>query len=60
MLANLTTVFTQVLSWLSSFVSALFTTGGSLATLQPLFFIGIAVSLVMVAVKLVRKIVWGN
>lgn len=60
MIEQLTTVFTAVLGWFGNFVTALTTSEGSLYALLPLLFIGVAVSLIMVGVKIVRKIMWGN
>ena len=40
-------------------VTALTTTGGDLYALLPLFAIGIAVSVFMVAFKAIRKVTWG-
>lgn len=60
LLGTLGSVFTKMISWLGEFTTALFTTEGALSPIAPLFFIGIAVSLIMVAVKIYRKIAWGN
>lgn len=48
--------FVQNIGW---FVGELVNTAGSLNALLPLFAIGIAISLVMVSVKIVRKLTWG-
>lgn len=42
------------------FVDAIFTAGGDLAALKELLLIGVTVSLGLVAVKFIRKIMWGN
>ena len=52
-----TTAFTSMLGCVGEFLTALMS--GSLSALLPLFAIGIAISLVMVAVKIVRKVTWG-
>lgn len=57
MLAQLSSMFTQVIAWIGEFVTAL--TSGDMAGLLPLFVIGIAVSLAMVIMKLIRKVTWG-
>ena len=49
--------FGNMLGLLGSFLSAL--TAGSLVSLLPLLAIGIAISLIMVSVKIVRKVTWG-
>lgn len=59
MFTTLGTVFTQVITWVGQFVTALTTSGGALAGLQQLFVLGIGISLLMVCAKLVRKITWG-
>lgn len=57
-LGTLTDMFTQVISYIGQFVTAL--TSGGLSGLLPLFVIGIAISLAMVIMKLVRKVTWGS
>lgn len=52
-----TTAFTSCMTLVGQFITAL--TSGALSPLLQLFAIGIAISLVMVAVKLVRKVTWG-
>lgn len=52
-------VFTQILDWIGEVVTALTATDGALGGLQELFLLGIGISVVMVAVKLIRKITWG-
>lgn len=52
------TGFTSLISMVGEFVSAL-TGEGALAELLPLFAIGIAVSVILLAIRLVRSIVWG-
>lgn len=52
-----TTAFSSMLTLVGNFITALMS--GALSSLLPLFAIGIAISLVMVAVKIVRKVTWG-
>ena len=59
LLTTLGTVFTQIVTWIGNVISAL-KTGGAWADLTALFLIGIAISIAMVAVKIIRKVVWGN
>lgn len=59
MLEQIGTVLTQFISWIGEVVTALTTTGGDLYALLPLFAIGIAVSVFMVAFKAIRKVTWG-
>lgn len=59
MLAEISNVFTQVITWLGEFLSALTGETGALAALWPLMAISIGVSVLMVCIKIVRRIVWG-
>ena len=59
LLSTLGTVFTQIVSWVGNVVDAI-NTGGAWADLLELFLIGIAISIAMVAVKIIRKVIWGN
>lgn len=54
-----TTAFSNMITLVGQFLTALTGENGALAGLLPLFAIGIAISLVMVAVKIVRKVTWG-
>lgn len=51
------TAFGSMITLVGQFLRELLT--GNLNGLLPLFAIGIAISLVMVAVKIVRKVTWG-
>lgn len=57
MLKAISDIFTQIITWIGEFVTAL--TSGSLSGLLPLFAIGIGISLAMVIMKLIRQITWG-
>ena len=59
MWAAVTSAFTSMITLVGEFMSALTGENGALAGLLPLFAIGIAISLIMVAVKIVRKVTWG-
>lgn len=59
MLDSISSTFTQIITWIGEFVTALTAESGALAPLLPLFGIGIAISLAMVIMKLIRKITWG-
>lgn len=50
---------TTVIGWIGSVIDALVTTEGELAALLPLFAVGIAISAILLGVKIVRSIVWG-
>ena len=62
LLDEVTSGISTVIGWVASVVSALIGTGtgeGQLSTLAPLFAIGIAISAILLGVKLVKSIVWG-
>lgn len=64
MLTHLGTVFTAVIGYFGNVVTALTdttsSTPGAFSVLLPLFLVGIACSLVLLGIKVIRKIVWGN
>lgn len=59
MMTALSTAFTAVVGFVGQVVTALVGESGTLTDLLPLFVIGIAISLVMVVVKIIRKVTWG-
>lgn len=59
MWAAVTDAFTSCITLVGQFLTALTSSSGALYGLLPLFAIGISISLVMVAVKIVRKVTWG-
>lgn len=59
MWAAVTEGFTSIISLVGEFVTSLTAETGGLSALLPLFGIGIAISLVLLCVKVVRSIVWG-
>lgn len=59
MLNEIGTVLTEFISWVGEVITALTTSGGALHELLPLFAIGIAVSVFMVAFKAIRRVTWG-
>lgn len=59
MLESVTTTLTTVLQWIGSVVTALVGEAGQLAELLPLFAVGIAISVFMLAMKAIRKVTWG-
>lgn len=52
-----TSGLTTVISWIGTVVTAV--TTGALKDLLPLFAIGIAISAVLLGIKVIRSIVWG-
>lgn len=59
MLAAVTSAITTVLGWIGSVIDALVGESGALAPLLPLFAIGIAISAVLLGVKIIKSVVWG-
>lgn len=59
MLAAVTSAITSVLGWVGSVITALTDTEGQLYSLLPLFAIGIAISAVLLGIRIIRSVVWG-
>lgn len=59
MLDAVTSGITTVIGWVGTVVDSLVTTEGDLAALLPLFAIGIAISGIMLGIKVVRGMIWG-
>ena len=55
-----TQAITQVLDWVGTVIGSLIDTGGALAPLLPLFAIGIAISAILLGVKIIKSTVWGS
>ena len=50
----------SMISWIGTFITSLTSSSGALYALLPLFAIGIAASLCMFAMKMIRKVTWGS
>lgn len=50
----------SMITWIGSFITALTGSSGALKDLLPLFAIGIAASICMFAMKMIRKVTWGS
>ena len=59
MLAAITSAVTQLISWVGQVISAIVGENGAMGDLLPIFAIGIAVSVVLVALKIIRKVCWS-
>lgn len=59
MLAAVTSAITDVITWVGTVITALTTETGALAPLLPLFAIGIAISAVLLGIRIIRSVVWG-
>lgn len=59
MLTAVSNAITTVLGWIGTFITSLTGAEGALADLLPLFAVGIAISAVLLGVKIVKSVVWG-
>lgn len=65
MLTAIGDAFEELIGWIGAVISAIFGTAtsgssaGSWSLILPLIAIGLAISIVLVAVKVVRKLAWG-
>lgn len=57
MITAITSAVSTVLGWIGTVVTALIS--GSLSQLLPLLAIGIAISAVMLGVRMIRKVTWA-
>lgn len=56
-MSAVTSALTQVMTWAGSVIDGLLT--GELSALLPLFAIGIAISALMLGVKIIKSFIWG-
>lgn len=59
MLEAVTSGLTTVIGWVGSTVTALTGASGELKELLPLLAVGVAVSALMLGVKVIRSFIWG-
>lgn len=59
MLAGVTSALTQVIAWIGTVLTEITGESGALAELWPLLAVGIAISIVMLVVKVVKRFAWG-
>lgn len=59
LLTAVTNGLTTVISWVGTTIEAVIGSDGALNPLLPLFAVGIAISAVLLGIKLIRSIVWG-
>ena len=59
MLDAVTSGISSVISWVGSVITALTSSTGALNALLPLFAIGIAISAVLLGIKIIKSVVWG-
>ena len=59
MLESITSTLGTVISWFGTVMEAIIGTDGALNDAWPLLAVGIAISLVLLGIKVVRKFAWG-
>lgn len=59
MLEAVTTGVGTVIDWVGTVITSILGTSGGLSELKALFAIGISISVVFLAVKIVKRVVWG-
>lgn len=59
MLAAVTSGLTTVIDWVGTVVTALVGESGALNELLPLLAIGVAISALMLGVRVIRGVIWG-
>ena len=59
MLAAVTSAISTVIDWVASVVTALVGADGALKELLPLFAIGVAISAILLGIKVIRCLIWG-
>lgn len=59
MLEAVTSGITTVISWVGAVMDSLLTTEGELAALLPLFAVGVAISAILLGVKIIKSFIWG-
>lgn len=57
MLEAVSSGLSTVIGWVGTIITEI--TSGSLASLLPLFAVGIAISVVFLGVKVIKSIIWG-
>ena len=59
MLEAVTAGITTVIGWVGAVMNSLLTTDGQLAALLPLFAVGVAISAILLGVKIIKSFIWG-
>lgn len=59
MLEAVTSGITTVISWVGTVIDSLLTTEGQLSALLPLFAVGVAISAILLGVKVIKSFIWG-
>lgn len=59
MLEAVTSGITTVIGWVGAVMDSLLTTEGELSALLPLFAVGVAISAILLGVKVIKSFIWG-
>lgn len=59
LLTAVTSGITTVIGWIGTVLDSMIGASGELAALLPLFAIGIAISAILLGVRVVRSFIWG-
>lgn len=59
MLEAVTTGISTVIGWVGTVIDSLLTTEGDLSALLPLFAVGVAISAILLGVKIIKSFIWG-
>ena len=59
MMSSITDALSTVITWFGTVMDAIIGTDGALHDAWPLLAVGIAISLVLLGIKVVRKFAWG-
>lgn len=60
MLEAVTSGITTVIGWVGSVIDSLLTSEGQLAELLPLFAVGVAISAILLGVRIIKSFIWGS
>lgn len=60
MIAEVTTALGTVIGWVGDVIGALTTEAGELSALLPLWAIGVAISGLLLGVKIIKSFAWGT
>lgn len=59
MLEAVTSAITTILGWIGTVIDSLLAADGDLNALLPLFAVGVAISAVLLGVRVIRSFIWG-
>lgn len=59
MLDAVTNGITTVIGWVGTVIDALLATDGALSALLPLFAISVAISAILLGIRVIRSFIWG-